>query len=311
MAKHMTKLLAGTAALALTAGAAFAADLPSRRAAPAPFVAVPVFTWTGFYAGVNAGYGFNDSDGRSVAGSGTVLGVPTTAFTNTSAGGRNEDGFTGGGQVGYNYQFGVGTGVVIGIEGDIQYTDFGRRGGFGFATVAPVAGGVLVAAPVGGSAGNIALFDDRRGSGDFYGTVRGRVGYAFDRVLVYATGGVAFFDDNNSSTFISGSNVPGPFFTSAAAAPAGGTVVGTRRSRDNIGFVVGAGVEYAVTNNITARVEGFYVDRDGGRRRGTGDVIGVSNTGATVLAAGSFTESRRDESFAVIRAGLNYKFNLF
>ena len=112
-------LLSSVAVMGLTAGA-LAADLPSRRA-PAPYVAVPVFTWTGFYAGVNAGYGFDV--GRATQGPfplggnvGTNPALPAgTIVTPGTRGGR--DGFVGGGQVGYNYQFGN---FVLGVEADIQ-----------------------------------------------------------------------------------------------------------------------------------------------------------------------------------------------
>src|SRR3954466_4815566 len=62
MDHHMKKILLSSVALLGLSAAAFAADLPSRRVAPAPYVAVPVFTWTGFYVGVNAGYGFSNND---------------------------------------------------------------------------------------------------------------------------------------------------------------------------------------------------------------------------------------------------------
>src|SRR3954470_8439400 len=94
-------LLSSVALLSLTAGA-FAADLPSRRA-PAPMIAaVPLFTWTGFYVGVNAGYGWNNNDHTVVTPAGTVLAVT----------GQDDGGFVGGAQVGYNYQFGS---FVVGV----------------------------------------------------------------------------------------------------------------------------------------------------------------------------------------------------
>src|SRR3712207_2520306 len=104
-------LLSSVALLGLTAGA-MAADLPSRRA-PAPvFSAVPVFTWTGFYVGVNAGVGFsnNDDDGI-VFGADTIFGDSD-----------DDASFIGGAQAGYNYQIGS---FVVGVEGDLQWADFG------------------------------------------------------------------------------------------------------------------------------------------------------------------------------------------
>ncbi|HZH53333.1 MAG TPA: porin family protein, partial [Microvirga sp.] len=67
MRKLALGLLAATASVAIGASAASAADLPVRAAPPAPVVAaVPVFTWTGFYVGVNAGYGWHDNNDNSV-----------------------------------------------------------------------------------------------------------------------------------------------------------------------------------------------------------------------------------------------------
>src|SRR4051794_27909688 len=141
------KLLLASTATALLTGAASAADLP-RREPPPVFTPVPVFTWTGFYAGFNAGYGFDVSStsnaptviavpGALPVGSSlfvTAAGAPSTgvlAFGNRSS----NDGFVGGGQIGYNYQFTPGSGVVVGIEADAQYVDFGRnRNRFAFAT---------------------------------------------------------------------------------------------------------------------------------------------------------------------------------
>src|SRR6185503_17792061 len=155
----MKKILLASVALFGFAGAASAADLPVRAAPPAPIIAaVPVFTWTGFYVGVNAGYGWNANDSITVGGLTFDL--------------DDEGGFVGGAQAGYNYQIGS---FVVGLEGDIQYADFGGDDRFDFD--------------------GDGILDDDFNTSDWFGTVRARAGVAFDRALIYATGGFAFADN--------------------------------------------------------------------------------------------------------------------
>jgi outer membrane immunogenic protein len=302
----MKKLLTSLAAFTALTAAASAADLP-RRAAPPVFTPVPVFTWTGFYAGLNAGYGFGVEDSlaptqvvtidRRVVG-GPVGAIAGFAFDN---GGRS-DGFVGGGQIGYNYQFTPGSGVVIGIEADAQYADlggrFGRNGGCG-------AGGIACAVTPGGFVQpGVTLINPTGLQGlDFFGTVRGRIGYAFDRVLFYGTGGFAY----------------GSF--------GGGRAVDTDDFKT--GYAAGGGVEYALPTDsflnffrssaVTLKVEGLYVNFDGNSSRyGFANANGVIVTATPLAAVGPGTSSvilnntaRRDVDFAVIRAGLNYKFGSY
>ena len=314
-------LLSSVALLGLTAGA-YAADLPSRRVAPAPYVAVPVFTWTGFYVGVNAGYGFSDSNNNNtglfaanIAGTNAPL-VGTSAFGGNS--GTNRDGFVGGGQIGYNYQIGS---FVIGVEGDIQYTDFGRNqnnGNAQFGTFTP--NFPLLGVPTGvgaGANGNVAFFNNsslgRRS--DYFGTVRGRLGYAFDRFLVYGTGGVAFRDTGNTSsgfgTVVNGSSLIGTGFYPTAFTSFLGSLVNpaARQKQEDVGYAVGGGVEYAFTPNLTGKIEGLYVDFSNGNKNSGVNVVGVTNFGSAVYSTGR--SNRGGDDFAVVRAGLNYKFNLF
>jgi outer membrane immunogenic protein len=212
----MKKILLASVALFGFAGAASAADLPVRAAPPAPIIAAaPIFTWTGFYVGVNAGYGWSNNDFDAV----------------DIADEDDDGGFVGGAQVGYNYQIGS---FVVGLEGDIQYADFG--GELRFA-----------------DGDDADLDDDIFDRGDWFGTVRARAGVAFDRALIYATGGFAFADDAT-------------------------------------GWTVGGGVEYAFTNNLSAKVEGLYVNLD---------------------HDDNFAGFDGETDFGVIRAGLNFRFNTF
>jgi len=211
----MKKILLASVALFGFAGAAAAADLLMRAAPPAPIIAAaPIFTWTGFYVGVNAGFGWSDDDFDSV----------------DLADDDNDGGFVGGAQVGYNYQIGS---FVVGLEGDIQYADFGGDDRFDFD--------------------NDGIVDDDFNNSDWFGTVRARAGVAFDRALIYATGGFAFADDAN-------------------------------------GWTVGGGVEYAFTNNLSAKIEGLYVNLDN-----DDDFPGFDG----------------ETDFGVVRAGLNFRFGTY
>lgn len=144
---------------------ALAADLATSypvKALPAP---APVFSWTGFYAGVNGSY------------AGGVAHVDQSgAFPYNW--GINASGYALGGQVGYNYQFA--NNVVLGAEADLQWADIN---------------GQTVTTALGSTQGTFG------GSIDYFGTLRARAGYAFGRVLPYVTGGAAY--GKTSYTFTS------------------------------------------------------------------------------------------------------------
>jgi len=342
----MKKILLSTTALVGMTALAAAADLPRRTVAPAPVAApvvvAPAFTWTGFYAGVNAGWGFSDDRGFNgnqnltvpAFGGGTFAVVPQGGggggFFNGNGG--DSDGFVGGGQVGFNIQAGL---FVFGIEADAQFVDigggnggFGNNNNFGTAVAGGGAGagglgavpGFGVRPPVAGAPGNVAFFNNNLHVSDIdtLVTVRGRLGLAFDRFMIYGTGGVAWvgYDDNGDNGigtgFITGNSVPPPFFVNQAAANAGAGVAGTQfqGNGDDWGYVVGGGVEFAFTNNLSAKIEGLYVDMGDTRGFGTANpIVGVTNTGAAITA--NNFDGRTGTDFAIIRGGLNFRFGTF
>ena len=261
--------LLATASFAIGASAASAADLPVRAAPPAPIVAaVPVFTWTGFYVGVNAGYGWHDNNDSSVfVPAGTFLTAPGATGV-LSFGEDSGDGFVGGGQIGYNYQIGS---FVVGVEADLQWADLGGSSG-GFVVSSFTLPPTFVPA---GTAGGI----------DWFGTVRARLGVAFDRALIYATGGFAYggADDNNGFGLVNDDDV-------------------------RTGWVLGAGVEYAFTDNLTAGIEGLWVNLNGDNN---GTFIGTEVTPAGAVVPVSVPGNDDDNDFFVARAKLNFKFGTY
>ncbi|MCS0493808.1 outer membrane protein [Ancylobacter mangrovi] len=147
--------------------------------------------------------------------------------------GLDPDGFLGGGQIGVNYQFG--NNVVLGAEADFQGSDI-KDDAYGYESKM-----------------------------DYFGTVRARLGYAFDNVLPYVTGGLAWGHNEvkNSNLGLSSDNTA-------------------------VGWTVGGGVEYGLTNNWTVKAEYLYMDLG----EDYYDSIGVKS-GLTAN---------------VVRAGINYKF---
>lgn len=243
----MTRTLAAAlCACAFAAGGVRAADLPRREVPPPPLPIPPAFTWTGFYAGVNAGYGFR-------TGSSTF----TDAIYGTVTDSGSKGGFVGGVQAGYNYQFTPGSGFVVGLETDIQGAALSKSG---TATIGTTP--YYSVAP----------------SLDYLGTVRGRFGYAFDRWLVYGTGGLAY--GGGKSSYAS-------------------TYSYTLPDTSRLGYAVGGGVEYAITDHISAKVEGLYVN------------LGKNNSGTTYYDSSVpayYGTGRSDFGFGLVRAGLNYRF---
>jgi outer membrane immunogenic protein len=224
-----------TAMLSIAAVAsARAADLPQPAPLPQAPVAyiptvAPVYNWGGIYLGINGGYGFGQS-----AWTGGGL---TTGDFDTS-------GFLVGGTLGANFQTDA---FVFGLETDLDYT--GITGSIANACLAGVALGPCQTA------------------NDWLGTLRGRIGYAADRVLFYGTAGGAYGDVK-------------------------ATAFGVTNSQTEFGWTAGAGVEAAIADNWTARVEYLYVDLGNAS-------CGAACGGAPVSV--SFTQS-------LVRAGVNFKF---
>ncbi len=237
----MRKLLMTTAILCFASGAALAADLPYRKSAPVYTPPPPAFTWAGLYVGGQIGYQWGSASPNLYGPDGSfVTTLPTT----------NASGIVGGAHLGYNFQVSQ---LVFGLEGDINGLSYQ---GTNYA------------------AGFLSPFTTRE---NVEGSVRGRIGYAFDRILVYGTGGVAFGNFQNTYTGIGGG------FDSL--------------SSTRTGWTVGGGVEYAVTNNWSIRAEYRYTD------------FGRNNDFLNASLPGDYVHQHIFDNR--VQVGFSYKFDMF
>lgn len=229
-------------ALLSAIGIARAADLPvGPPAAPAVVVPPQLYDWTGFYVGMNLGASF-----ANLSETATITGGPFagTGGPNNSTG----NAIVVGGQAGFNWQRDR---LVLGVEGDFDFSGLDAK-----------------------SPSNAAANVTTRW--ETLSTIRGRVGAAFDRLLVYGTAGAAFTDMHTTIT-----------------APGLGTLFDARQV--NTGWTAGAGIDYAYSPNWIVRAEYLYVDTDLSL---SGALTG---SGGTLIYTGPLKQN-------VIRTGVNYKF---
>ena len=248
--RNTFKITVAAMALIGSVAVAQAADLAVAPIEPAPPIPY-AFSWTGFYVGANIGYGFagDDKVGADVQGLGAFNDIDKFEMS----------GVFGGLQGGYNYQMGS---FVFGLEADIQAS--GVEDSFNTNVLgATVKGDSQVT---------------------WFGTVRPRVGFAWDRALFYATGGVAFGGVDYKVT-----------------GDAGPLVGSVKLSNDDtrVGWTAGAGIEYAFTDNWTAKVEYKYVNL--GSDTVTGRIVGGPLAGNTV-------KTQETPDFHSVLVGINYKF---
>ena len=211
-------LFAALIGLAMQASTANAADI----------VEEAMYDWTGFYAGLNAGYAFGGDDAVGV--------LPTYG----NVGDLEIEGMFGGIQAGYNFQA---DSFVMGVEGDIQLSGISDEDDNGRV--------------------------NSQNDNTYFGTLRLRAGYAWDRTLIYATGGLAYggFDYSVDTPT---ANIDDDFARA--------------------GYAVGGGVEYAFDNSWTMKLEYLYANF------GSED---LEDAGETTVATPDFHS---------VRLGVNFRF---
>ena len=254
-------IAAGVAALASHAQAAdLRGTLPPE---PLPPSADP---WTGFHIGALVGY-------ADAADHGLVRNeVDAKSYTFH----RSDDSIVGGGEIGYDMRVGA-TPVVLGLEADATAGDIKAKG------------------PTTLSISHTQTFSTNRDDIDVIATLRGRLGYALDRTLIYATGGLAIRD---------GETIRTQYYTPTFAIPFSSTPKYADRVHDTaLGYVVGAGIEYAFADHWSVKAEYNYLRFD--------DMTADYPHGlASVDDANIFNASRSfsEETIHLAKLGFNYRF---
>ena len=259
-------LVVGAAMIALGGGTAKAADLPIGVPVYSPAVVLP-FTWSGPYLGLNLGGHWGNDRVSTTTESGGVFGAAgAAAIDGASSGTLNPIGVVAGFQAGYNWQFNQ---LVVGIEADANALSNRLNRSVNIPAAPP---GVLPGDFLRNSMNNLT----------FLMTVRPRVGWAFDRTLVYVTGGYAFETVQAVDSFgVFGSNVIAQADVTAKLS----------------GWTAGAGIEWAFARGVSAKLEYLYV--------GLGTFNAVIPT-SNVFLPPSNVVVHHNYSDNIIRLGVNF-----
>jgi outer membrane immunogenic protein len=253
----------GSAALAAVPGYAAAADL-----GPEPVYASPGYSWTGFYIGGNVGGVWGDADLHGQEKQTPGFAVDNAAVSAAASRDLDLDGFIGGGQVGFNLQSGS---FVWGLEVDFQGLDAedSNRKTYAFPSTPTKFFTINQSAEM-----------------NWLVTVRPRLGYAFGRSLIYATGGLAIGDvDFAANNLFIPPNVER-----------------ARISETNAGWTIGGGWEQGVGDRLSIKIEYLHVDL-GDTDVKSGVFIPPPPPGFTNTFKHS-VEITED----IVRAGINYRF---
>jgi len=252
--------IAIAAIAALIGTPSFAADMAVKPLPPP----APAWSWTGFYIGGNAGYADDRSHFNTTMSSGTFFIPASLVFIDTTGtGSATGHGFTGGAQAGYNAQ--LPNLFVLGMEWDFDY--LGGTPSFSAGGLTP--GGTTFAL-------THAL------KPEWIATVRPRLGYAFDRTLVYATGGLAFVGAKYTEVYAD--SLPLAYNLSSSG---------------DLGWAAGGGVEYSLNPSWSIRAEYLYAQF--GALNASGACINACG-GTNILSGGG------DLRVQSVRGGLNYHF---
>jgi hemoglobin/transferrin/lactoferrin receptor protein len=203
-------------------------DLTLGRAAEG----APGSNWTGLYVGGYVGYTFAGIDGETTASDGTAGGIPATESASL-----NLKDMPRGGQIGVNYQ--LDNGLVLGVEGDFAWsTAYGQQ----------------VAISTEGTLGDGSWRQaETEYSFDWSASLRGRIGYAFDRLLVYGTGGLAFMKEEQTRTqYQSNSSASNPYGNYTQE------LFQENASATRQGWTAGGGFEYALSRHWSLKGEYQY-----------------------------------------------------
>ena len=271
--RAVMRKLALTFAIVLICGAfAYAGPeaLPSsgkemkQTVAPAPECD---FSWTGFYVGIRGGYGWSNNDDVHIR----VFFPNQDLIVDPPHQNLDSDGFVGGGEFGFNWQFGKW--FVLGAEADFSGSDISGNSTrvHDFPQFSTDMADVRISQRV-----------------DWFGTVRGRVGFVpWCRMLIYGTGGFAYasVDDSAVIDFV-------PF----------GGVSHFPASHDDTetGWTAGGGIEFAISHHWSVKVEYLYMD--------VGDVTAIAPQVPNLNNPPVMASYHFDNQFHTVAAGLNFKF---